>query len=478
MRGSFRRRRVSQSRQDVQSQRSDVHAPFAGVVNAHGGEGEQCRRRQHRPRTSRASRRSQDEGEAAERSRDGKGPKGKISRSHHPRPEVEQDVVERWAGVRAKGGPCHLRGAGGRLLVLEKACKTSGRLGTGKLDIVASVGIGTVGWVLEAVARGDGEGEQLVGPEGLASPELDPEQPRQEGDSGQQKGRPEPLATELRYHSRDIPQHRKGELRRSLERRALTKMPVRATEVAKRLWPQALLVALVIALWLPRVGNPIDLRYDAGVYYILGTSLAEGSGYRLTNEPGDIEAVQYPPLLPAIVALHQRMLGSADPLRVGPILRLSFLGLSVLYGLVTYAMAQRFLSAPWALFVAAATSLQLFTVFLSNLCFGQAAFALTTVALVRDHRSSPSGPRPCSGRAGAGHVPPEIGRDRPLRGLGGGSVVEREASGVGPGRGGRARGPAGMELPRTEGPFPSPRLRPTPTSGPPTSTTTYPTAAT
>jgi len=69
-------------------------------------------------------------------------------------------------------------------------------------------------------------------------------------------------------------------------------------------WHLGLLVALVLALWIPRLGGPIDLRYDAGVYYVLGTSLAEGRGYRLTNEPGDIQAVQYPPLLPAFVAAH------------------------------------------------------------------------------------------------------------------------------------------------------------------------------
>ena len=58
--------------------------------------------------------------------------------------------------------------------------------------------------------------------------------------------------------------------------------------------------------------GPLDLRYDAGVYYILGTSLAEGHGYRLLSEPGQIQAVQYPPLLPALVAIHQRLSGTND----------------------------------------------------------------------------------------------------------------------------------------------------------------------
>jgi hypothetical protein len=153
-------------------------------------------------------------------------------------------------------------------------------------------------------------------------------------------------------------------------------------------WHLGLLVALVLALWIPRWNGPIDLRYDAGAYYVLGTSLAEGRGYRLTNEPGDIQAVQYPPLLPAFVAAHQRLLRTSDPLRVGPVLRLSFLVLSVLYALATYAMARQFLEASWALLVAAVTSLQHFTVFLSDLCFAELPFGLATVLFVAVYRGS------------------------------------------------------------------------------------------
>jgi hypothetical protein len=56
----------------------------------------------------------------------------------------------------------------------------------------------------------------------------------------------------------------------------------------------AVFVLIVVATvsWIPRLTSPIDLRYDAAVYYILGTSLSEGKVYRLLNEPGDIEAVQ------------------------------------------------------------------------------------------------------------------------------------------------------------------------------------------
>ena len=36
----------------------------------------------------------------------------------------------------------------------------------------------------------------------------------------------------------------------------------------------SVLVLVSILLWTPRLRGPVDLRYDAGVYYVLGTSLA------------------------------------------------------------------------------------------------------------------------------------------------------------------------------------------------------------
>ncbi len=84
------------------------------------------------------------------------------------------------------------------------------------------------------------------------------------------------------------------------------------------------LFAVAVISWIPRLTGPIDLRYDASTYYILGTSLAEGRGYRLLNEPGDIKATQYPPLLPLIVAAHQWVLGTHDTIIVAHWLRLTF----------------------------------------------------------------------------------------------------------------------------------------------------------
>src|SRR6516162_5952121 len=75
----------------------------------------------------------------------------------------------------------------------------------------------------------------------------------------------------------------------------------------------AVLIVVAVLSWIPRLRGPIDLRWDAGVYYVLGTSIANGQGYRLLNEPGQIEAIQYPPGLPALVAAHQIALRSSDP---------------------------------------------------------------------------------------------------------------------------------------------------------------------
>ena len=36
---------------------------------------------------------------------------------------------------------------------------------------------------------------------------------------------------------------------------------------------------VTIATWWPRADGPIDLRWDGGAYYILGTSLATGEAF-------------------------------------------------------------------------------------------------------------------------------------------------------------------------------------------------------
>ena len=139
------------------------------------------------------------------------------------------------------------------------------------------------------------------------------------------------------------------------------------------------LVVLVLsmALWIPRLRGPIDLRWDAGVYYILGTSLYEGKGYRLLNEPGEIRAVQYPPLLPAVVAAHQAVLGTSDFLVVGPWLRVTFFAMSVALALSGYWLARLYL-APVPSLLAAAVAASCFNAY----CFTDALYAEIPLALV------------------------------------------------------------------------------------------------
>ena len=43
-------------------------------------------------------------------------------------------------------------------------------------------------------------------------------------------------------------------------------------------WSSIAVITLAFLLWAPRFSGPIDLRWDAGVYYLLGTSLGERRG--------------------------------------------------------------------------------------------------------------------------------------------------------------------------------------------------------
>jgi len=133
------------------------------------------------------------------------------------------------------------------------------------------------------------------------------------------------------------------------------------------------------ALWAPRLQGPLDLRYDAGAYYTLGTSLAEGRGYRLLNEPGAIEAVQYPPLLPMIVAAHQWALDSRDPVRVGTALRWTWAALFVLYGAAVFALARQWLTSGWALVATLLVLLNLQLLWLSDALYAELPFACASV---------------------------------------------------------------------------------------------------
>jgi hypothetical protein len=140
-----------------------------------------------------------------------------------------------------------------------------------------------------------------------------------------------------------------------------------------------LVLGVAILLWAPRYAGPIDLRWDGGVYYILGTSLAEGKGYKLLNEPGEIEAVQYPPLLPAIVAIHQMALGTSDPTTIGRWLRLSAFLIFVVYAWVALRLLASYLSLPHAVLGAVASVCCWHAWFLSDALFPEIWFSITTI---------------------------------------------------------------------------------------------------
>ena len=143
-----------------------------------------------------------------------------------------------------------------------------------------------------------------------------------------------------------------------------------------------LLVLLSVALWAPRLAGPLDLRYDAGVYYILGTALAEGQGYRLLNEPGAIQAIQYPPLLSAIVAVHQWLVGTSDPAVAGHALRCSFAVIFFVYVLAIFRLARRWLDTRWALVATLLVLLHIEVTWRSDLLFAELVFASSTIGFL------------------------------------------------------------------------------------------------
>jgi 4-amino-4-deoxy-L-arabinose transferase-like glycosyltransferase len=136
------------------------------------------------------------------------------------------------------------------------------------------------------------------------------------------------------------------------------------------------LLLLGAIIWLPRLDGPIDLRWDAGAYYVLGTSLAEGRGYRLLNEPGNIEAIQYPPGLPIVIAIHQLVLGTSDPHRVGHLLRFTCALIFIAFILTTYLMFKRCLPTAYAFLAALIVLVNPTTIVISDFCLSDLPFAL------------------------------------------------------------------------------------------------------
>ena len=141
----------------------------------------------------------------------------------------------------------------------------------------------------------------------------------------------------------------------------------------------AVVVGLSVAWWIPQRQGPIDARSDGAIYYILGTSLAEGRGYRLLNEPGEIRAVQYPPLLPLVVAAHQKALGTSDFVVVGTWLRAFYFVLSLALAAGTYRLARDYLPPPRAFLAGAVSVMALHVWYLGGVLYAEIPLALLAV---------------------------------------------------------------------------------------------------
>jgi hypothetical protein len=142
------------------------------------------------------------------------------------------------------------------------------------------------------------------------------------------------------------------------------------------------------AVWLPQLRGPIDLRWDASAYYVLGTALTEGKGYRLLNEPGEIRAVQYPPLLPLIVSAHQRLMNTSDYFQVGSRLRVLYLVISAVYLLAVYALARQLLPPATALFAGVITALSFNSFFYFQILYADLPFALLSTGFLLCQRKT------------------------------------------------------------------------------------------
>ncbi len=89
--------------------------------------------------------------------------------------------------------------------------------------------------------------------------------------------------------------------------------------------------------------------------------------------------MQYPPLLPLLVAAHHLVVGTDDVLVIGRWLRLTSFLLATGYAVAVYAFARRYLPISYALLSAILCSCHLMTVYLSDFVFAELPFALVGV---------------------------------------------------------------------------------------------------
>jgi hypothetical protein len=152
-----------------------------------------------------------------------------------------------------------------------------------------------------------------------------------------------------------------------------------------------LLLLVAVVTWLPRGQGEIDLRVDTGVYYVLGMSLADGHGYRLSNEPGNIQATQVPPLVPGIIAVQQKLGGTRDPFLIGRRLKLFWLFLLLLFTALTYCFLRSSFSVAWSCLGVVFCLLNTQLCFYSNQATAELPFAVISLLFVFLYRKRIAG---------------------------------------------------------------------------------------
>jgi hypothetical protein len=149
-----------------------------------------------------------------------------------------------------------------------------------------------------------------------------------------------------------------------------------------------LIGAAALASWWPRWGGPIDLRWDGGAYYILGTSLSLGEGYRILSEPGTLSSSLHPPFVPALVAAHELILQTQDPVVVGRALRVTVALFSAAYASAVFLLLSASLPRLLAVAITLVAVLQPQYVYFSDALYAEAFFGLFSVLffVVRKYR--------------------------------------------------------------------------------------------
>ena len=135
---------------------------------------------------------------------------------------------------------------------------------------------------------------------------------------------------------------------------------------------------ITAATWLPRRG-PIDLHWDAGAYYLLGTAIAQGGEYRLLNEPGKLPTTLHPPFVPALVAVHQRILGTSELVPVGTALRFTTALFTVAYGVSIFVLLNAYVPWGYAFGAAVIGVLQAQFIYFSDSLYAETFYGVFTM---------------------------------------------------------------------------------------------------